>query len=86
MIQNIFANTLKTLMDICVGITQYFVSLIMKPLITKSILLVMQGIIMLRPIKFYHKFGRCNVKINNVISKGFLPMNSNGQLLQKIIP
>ena len=78
MIQNVFTNTLKALMDIFVGITQYFVSRMMQPLIPERISLMMNGGIMLRTIQFDYKLGRCNVKINNVISQWLLSVNCDG--------
>ena len=81
MIPNIFTNTVKSLIDICIGIPKYRTSFFSKECVSLQIPLVMFLLIMLRAIQFNHNFMGCNIEINNVISQHFLTMHSNRQLL-----
>jgi hypothetical protein len=41
---------------------------------------------MLAPVQFNHQTGRCNVKIDNVVSNHPLPMDRDGKGVQKVVP
>ena len=84
--QNMVAYTLKITINIQIRITQNMKS--QGRQIRISFLVVGLGriFVMLGTIQFNNGFCFGAIKINNVISKHFLPFDIQGQMTQKIIP
>ena len=84
--QNIFADTPEIFVDIGIGVAQDRKTLLPQKLVADFIGLFTRNVVMLRAIQFDDQIFSGDIKIHDIGTDDFLPVDHNGQRFEKVVP